>query len=227
MSNVEIEMFESEASTFQSFFLSANFNLHVMKVGCAKSKLQRRALQKVVYGSWWPVLYTQRSLYSVTESGARVEVLELSRHPGLSDLSNDAALLVRTRGFLSLSPSRACGPRVLSSKPFSLFRTRADFRSNAPKQRRFTEAIRNRLDGLFFQGLRSWLSPLSGGCIKPTLVLEEGIIDWNRPRRSRLAPSIPPFHLYSYSRKEFVVVVDPFPEDAATRVYFRFVLGYI
>lgn len=120
--------------------------------------------------------------------------------------------------FLSLSLSLvwACGPRALSSGPFSLFRAQADFCSNAPKQRRFTEAIRNRLGGLFFQGLRSWLSALSGGCIKPTLVLEEGIIDWNRsPHRSRFAPSIPSFHLYCYSPREFVVVVDPFPKDAA------------
>lgn len=129
-------------------------------------KAYNEVARKIVYRSRWPVLYTQRPLYPVTEStSARSEVLELSRHSGSTDLSNDTTEAARTPSFsLFLSFSDSQSPMSFIEWTFLTFQARADFRSNAPKKRRFTEAIRNRLGGgndnggaaaFFFQGLPS------------------------------------------------------------------------
>lgn len=159
-------------------------------------------------------------------AGARAEVLELSRRSRSTDLSNDTGEATRTPELFSssLSLSDLQSPMSFIEWTFLTFQARPDFRSNAPKKRRFTEAIRNRLGGgngnggvaaSSFRDYEVDFRRSVAVVYKTHFVLEEGIIDWNRsPPPMASAPSIPSFHLYS--RKNLVVVVDLFLKDPIT-----------
>jgi len=160
---------------------------------------------KIVYRSRWPVLYTQRSLYPVTEStSARSEVLELSRHSGSTDLSTD------TTEAASFSLSFSDLQRwALSSGPFSLFKPG---RISVQMHRRKEDLPRRSGTGSAtvawrpssFRDYQVDFRRSVAVVYKTHFVLEEGIIDWNRsPPPMASAPSIPSFHLYS--RKDRVV----------------------
>lgn len=123
-------------------------------------------------------------------ASARAEVLALSCRSRSTDLSNDTSEATRTAELFSfsLSLSDLQSPMSFIEWTFLTFQARADFRSNAPKKRRFTEAIRNRLgggngngnDGVAASSFRDYEVDFRRSVAvvyKTHFVLEEGIID--------------------------------------------------
>lgn len=129
---------------------------------------------------------------AVLVSGNRVEraraaVLELSRcRPGRPICQTTVpGCEVREREYelvlssLSLSCPRLAVPTSFIEWTFLTFRS-ADFRSNAPEQRRFTAAIRNRRGGPLLSGNYGDYEVdfrRTRRLYKTRFVLEEGIID--------------------------------------------------
>lgn len=169
-------------------------------------------------------VYTQRSLYPVTESSASARIKPPPRVARFVEWHSDAVPRAWALSFLS----RACGPRrALSSGPFSLFEpgrisVRMRWRKeDLPRRSGTGSATAAAADAASsFRDYEVDFRRSVWRLYKTHFVLEEGIIDWNRSPHRWPPPPQSHFSICTcYSRKD-PVVVDPFFEGSGGLTFF-------